>query len=191
MNDFICLFTPGRSGTAWITQVFGKCNWEKRKLYVNDNNIVTHESWETHKIPIPEIKQYGLNDNRSIKLQLECIEFYINKAINENSNLNNYFVTAHKIGRFFGYCLPYFKNYKIIYVDRSKDNVISSFVKRFNNREIKQTPKRYQEFIDSVWKKVFYHPSDKSTIIHVSENKWKKYNDIQKLNWYCDETKEQ
>jgi len=181
MKTFICLFTTGRSGTAFLTQIFSQQKWIKNKVYLVNNKLaITHENWIN--FPIQKLKKLRLNSKKSIKIQKK----YIEKQLSNTSNLSKYFITDHKVGRWLGYSLPYLDcNYKIIYAERNKENVVKSFLQRIQYQKINNI--NYEIFYKSLWKSVFYDPSDYSTIKNIKN--WNDYNLKQKIEWYCDETK--
>ena len=178
---FICTFTTGRSGTAWLTQLFSGVKWQKREIITNNNNAITHENWKISIIP--DIKKLGMCHPKSIQLQLDCI----NKNLRDES-FDNYMTTAHVIGRYFGYSLSHIKDYKIIYLERNEDDVVKSFITRLNK---KKESNDYIKFVNDMWSKLLYHPSDKDTIITVSLEEWETYSVKQKIEWYWHETRRQ
>ena len=179
---FICVFTTGRSGTAFLAQVFGMSAWSKNRIYNINQDFITHENWTG--FPIYRLKKLVLDSTESIEIQREFLEMNLYNF--ECSNDSKYFITDHKIGRFFGHSLPYLKcNYKIIYLERNKADVIASFLGRWKNH--RKCRNNYEEFYNKLWAIVFYTPLDAFAINRVKN--WNNYTDKQKLEWYWDETK--
>lgn len=186
MNNltFICLFTTGRSGTAFLTQIFSQQKWIKNKIYLVDNNLFTHENWTN--FPIIELKKLNLNSKESIKIQSNYIKKQLNNVKIKYPNITKYFVSSRLVGIWLGNSLPYLNcNYKIIYLERKKEDVINSFYERYKHR--KNNNKNYKEFFKKSWTQSLYAPSDHSTIKKIDN--WNDYNYKQKIEWYCDETK--
>ena len=64
MISFKVLFTPGRSGTAFLAQVFGLGEYTKRAMHLHDGQLVSHENLSSREIPVPYMKKHGVDDPR-------------------------------------------------------------------------------------------------------------------------------
>ena len=125
--EFICTFTSGRSGTALLSQVFGGNNWQKRQYHYNNQNLICHEAWPSKSIPVSEIKNcISLGDSKSIKIQKDTLDYQLKKALTKYPDVKKYFITDHRIGRYFCYYVSQLAKSKIIYIERDKDKTIHS-----------------------------------------------------------------
>lgn len=182
---FICLFTTGRSGTAFLSQVFGHKKWHKNQVcFPSHKYVVTHESW---RWPIKELKKYYAIEAKAIAIQLEALKEWVVWTQEQHSSCIGGFVTDHKVGRYFGYSLPKLSHdYKIIYLMRDKRDAVESFIARWNNVQ-KSNPDNFSRYTNDLWTKSLYHPSDRDTICNVTLEQWQKYSMEKKVAWYWDE----
>ena len=179
----ICLFTSGRTGTAFLSQIFGMKQYNgKRQIAINDGVLVSHELFSDY--PIAEIKKIGCS--RTLKLQREFLVSQI-ETLQKDYDFDRIFVTDHKIGRFFYYSLNKFFDCQMIYIVRSYDNVVKSFYERFQNYS-SVYPEKSEAYWNDMWKNSFYEPTDYDTLHTIPDWRWDKMSPKTKLRWYCLET---
>lgn len=179
----ICLFTTGRTGTAFLSQIFGMKEYNgKRQISINDGVLVSHELFSDY--PIREIKKFGVN--ATLKLQRDYLNSQIEK-LQQDYDFDRLFVTDHKIGRFFYSSLDKFFDCKMLYIVRSYDNVTKSFYERFLNYS-SVYPERSDLYWNDMWENSFYQPTDYDSIQSVTDVKWAKMQPKTQLRWYCLET---
>jgi hypothetical protein len=183
MFTFVVLFTLGRSGTAYLSQVFGHEIWERKnksKLHVvEDKYVISHESGWGFRIP--EIKANGIYEEKSKKIQ---VDFY-NKAYEKVKSIcpkaQVCFISDMLTGRYYSSCfneIPY--RLKVIFLSRNIKPVIKSFM----NHGIGLIKKLKE---DAAWTNIFYSPLDKSVINKVHIDSFQKKSRIYKLAWYYKE----
>lgn len=184
-NDFtfIVLFTLGRTGTAYLSQVFGHEAWvrkNKGKLHiVGGKYIITHESGWGYQVP--NIKKNGIYSEESKRIQLDFFNRAYKKVKNTCPQAEACFMSDMLTGRFYLGCfseIPY--NLKIIFLNRSMKPLINSFV----NHGIGLMMSLEK---DKSWTHIFYSPLDKSVINKVDINLFEKKDRLYKLEWYYKE----
>ena len=181
--NLICTFTSGRTGTGYLSQIFGG-EYSKSALHNNGNSIVTHESWREIKDYVYLLKKNG----KSERMRVES-----NSRINEHllkfGNIENYFITDHRVGRYFLWA--YAGPYKIIRIKRKKTDIVTSFQRRINETREKVSSDVFSSFYNEIWSKSFYHPADKFIGDYDSENLWGSMGDADRISWYVDEVDRQ
>jgi len=189
MTTFICTFTTGRSGTGFLSSVFGHADYDKRGFRHVGNNIVAHEPF--HSMPIRKIKEEGMKT--ASKEGAEFIKRQIIIRLTKAEEpLDNIFVTDNKIGRYFGYSLDKTGyDYKILYVERNMDDTVRSFLKRYKYRQNTMEPETYTKFANRLWRETLYTPLDASTINMMPRREWYRMNVKQRMIWYWHETRDQ
>lgn len=191
--QFIFLFTTGRTGTGFLSQCFGGSNYEKNKIhYVNDSKaLVTHESWK--HLPIPALKQcFELSNDLSTDIVYEYLNDKILETKSKYPCAEKYFVTDHKVGRFFApsMCNLNF-DYKVIRVLRDHEDVAMSFLKRIEKRKEVSKLHEFSKFYERIWSHSFYNHNDSFVINNVSELSWNAMTELDKLKWYSAEVERQ
>lgn len=190
---FIFLFTTGRTGTGFLSQCFGGSAYQKNKIHEVDSSkaLVTHESWRN--LPIPALKKhYSLSCFQSSDLVFEYLNNKILETRITNPCVEKYFITDHKVGRFFAPSMRSLNfDYKIIRVFRDHEDVSRSFLKRINNRENALTSDEFLKFYERIWSHSFYNYSDSFVLNSVSDINWGKMTVFDKLKWYSIEVEHQ
>jgi hypothetical protein len=183
----VCLFTTGRSGTAYLAQVFGGQQWYKRGLYHVDlpghAALVTHERWA--ELPIPALKQLPMYAPDAIAIQRQYIQDRVCADTVDDAQVQKYFVTDHRIGRYFAPCMSTFSTPgKIIYVKRNEADVVASYLSRMEQRSKLVDAESYAQFQHDVWHRACYTPDEPDTVHAVSAEKWEAWSLECKLRWY-------
>ena len=177
----ILVFSPGRVGTAYLSQVFGGGYWNKRRVHIQDRWAIGHEFWGSGK-DIPYLKKHDPFSEESIKYQIEKIESDINNT-QTKYDVDNIFCTSNIIGRFYSYCLPYLDSieYKIISLTREHVSLCQSFIGRVRSQEKNKNLKNY---IEHLFDTVLFGPTDFT--FHKISN-WNSLSETAKLLWYFTE----
>lgn len=185
MNDFtfIALFTLGRTGTAYLSQVFGHEVWvrkNKGKLHiVNDKYIVTHESGWGYQVPA--IKRDGLYGKKSKQIQKEFFNNAYKKIKDNCPTAKGCFMSDMLTGRYYAGCFDDFPyKLKVIFLNRLIKPVIRSFLNHGVGL-MKDINK------DASWTQIFYSPLDTSVINKVQIDSFQKKGRFYKLGWYYKE----
>jgi len=179
--ELILVFSPGRVGTAYLSQVFGGGSWNKRKIHIQDRWAIGHEFWNSGK-DISYLKKQDPFSKKSIKYQIEKVVSDINN-IQTKYDVDNIFCTGNLIGRFFSYCLPYLDDieYKIINLTREKNSLCQSFIGRVRSYEKHKNLKNYTEHLFDT---VLFSPKD-FTFHNISN--WDFLSETDKFFWYFTE----
>jgi len=187
-KELIFVYSPGRCGTAYLAQVFGKQIWKKGMLVtLNDNTIVLHE----HVVPTHRSAQVMKETYPRSKENLDIQKVYVKKILDSSETANKFFVTSNSIGR---YCCHFIikihKNYKCIYIERNIDELITSWIKRFRNFRETFGIKNLELHLNKMWLCTKYTPLDKYSILKMDKKEWIKMPLDNKLRWHCEELKE-
>jgi len=188
-TEFICIFTTGRSGTAFLSQAFGCAPWRKRILHVLECGdgyaMVTHERWTD--FPMHALKTWNQYTPRALQAQRQ----FIRKWIDNDAGLSypvKYLVTDHRVGRYFAPCLPTLpKPGKVIYVRRDPDEVVASFASRLAQKRDRLDADAWDAVQHNFWNLACYSPTEPDTIHHVPVDEWEAWPIQRKLRWYCNE----
>lgn len=169
------VFSTGRTGTAYLTQIFGGGKFEKRRVYnPSKDNFVIHEYLNNR--PIKDLKkQKDLFDT-------DIGNVYLDKRLSQYKNV---FIFDHTIGRFISQAYP---ESKILRINKDHELVAKSFLKRFEERKKVYTKEQYKHFYNSFWYESAYMPTDKFI---KSDIDWEKMSDQEKFMWYSKETQTQ
>jgi hypothetical protein len=174
----ILVFSPGRVGTAYLSQVFGGNSWGKRKIHIQDRWAIGHEFWNAGK-DISYLRRHDPFSEKSIKYQIEKIENDINN-IQTKYGVDNIFCTSNLIGRFYSYCLPHLDGveYKIINLTRESASLCQSFIGRVRSYEKNRNVKNHAEHLFNT---VLFSSTDFT--FHKTSN-WNSLSETNKFLWY-------
>lgn len=182
----ITVFSPGRTGTGYLSQIFGG-EYSKRAMHINKDALVTHESWSEIKFLIKKIKEVGYTEEINEK---------INKVINqklrniqEEYEVQKYFITDHRIGRFL--LRAYDGDFKIIRIKRNTEDIVASLVRRINIAKDKHEVSTFNGFFNQLWSMSFYSPDDLFINHQETLSKWNTLSLEDTLEWYVEETNRQ
>lgn len=187
MMELICVFSTGRTGTGYLSQVFSPGPYAKDAMHLNHNAIVTHEGFRDIKHFIRKIKQTGYTDDSRAEAN-EVINSII-KSIRNDYNVEKLFITDHRVGRMFAWALDI--EVKVIKINRSKEDVTNSFLNRLEKTKSRVSQETYNRFYSDVWSMSFYHPDDSYIQDAESSKLWGEWEDKERLNWYWEETEKQ
>lgn len=179
-----CIFSTGRTGTGYLSQLFGG-EYSKKAVHINKDSMVTHESWPELKYQVMKIKESGRTSAAKVEIQ----DFFYQRfeTLKKEHNKESYFITDHRIGRYFLWALLDSKiDIQVIKINKDPDLISKSFINRFKLTK-ERVPEKYASFYNDVWTKSFYHPNDKYTITQ-PKAAWSDLDDNKRLLWYCEET---
>lgn len=182
----ICTFSPGRTGTGFLSQIFGG-EYSKTAIHRNNDAVITHESWVEIKFQINKIKQIGYTEEIVSESNLQIKNKLL--SIQQEFNVDKYFITDHRIGRF--YLKSYSQEFKVIKINRCLNEIVSSIDKRMRVAEDKNTPEVYKKFLEQLWSMSFYHPKDAFINDVDFAEKWNQISNMEKYQWYVQETERQ
>lgn len=183
MSQIICTFSPGRTGTGFLSQAFGFGDYAKRVIHKNGSLAVTHEEWSMIKELIFKIKKVG----RTPEIRAEILNITRDKISDVKSKLStdDFFITDHRIGRYFAWAyIDSDIDYKVIRVERNIDDVVKSLNDRMKLRKESVKPERYDFFLKELWSKNHYHPSDIFIQDALAEKTWGQKTLEEQLTWY-------
>jgi len=182
-------YTTGRSGTAYLSQVFGHHVWSKPHKgilrTVDDKRfVVVHERGlgvNVKRIILngctPDDARYELTN------MMAQIDFVY-------PQFESFYNTNFLHGRYLSPALPLLDkpdalwDYRIIYVERKKQDVVKSFMRRQERPIFDKRRSATWIYILNQW--------DKPWVINKrTKDQWKKMTDKEKYEWYWDETQSQ
>ena len=185
------LFTTGRTGTGYLSQVFGHARWSKRGLhFVHGKHLVTHEPW--NDIPVQSMKATDLYGVEPQKIGLGFIEKKIREIQLEYPFGEVLFITDHKIGRYFGPAIAKSDvDFRVVYVERNENEVAASFLRKTKEKRDTLDEKRFNRYFDRLWAANKYHPSDAYIAARPSDDEWNAASERQRYRWYHQEVRRQ
>lgn len=184
------VFATGRTGTAFLSQVYGHGEYNKNSLHYKNKNLIAHEFISANSLPIKRLKQVGESTDEGRKISKKFLEEILKKTKRQYLNLNNFFITDHRMGRYLSWGLKEMDSYKIIYIERDRQQTIESFLRRWNKIKINAGEKIAQRYLINNWSKNYYFIDDFDCINKVLLEEWNNFSEIEKASWYWHETKD-
>jgi hypothetical protein len=188
--EFIFTFTTGRSGTGFLSQVFGHGSFEKKTVHQTGDALVTHESWKN--LPIPQLKRLSSISKEAQDLcAAECRKKF-DELISRYPATKRFLVADHRVGRFF--VPPLHKSSvrcKVIRIHRQKKEVLASFIRIYEQRKKDTSPDVFKRLYQNNWTRNYYAPSDFSTIGKVEASDWHAMDHVDRFRWYIEEVERQ
>lgn len=182
----IFAFTTGRSGTGFLSQVFGHGPFDKNTVHRVGNALVTHESWR--KPPIEALKQLDLSSPQASRIVKSALEEQWKQLGAEHGAIDKYFIADHKIGRYFSCAMPATGYpFKVIRVHRDENEVLRSFTRIYNERKRDTDSETFERFMRNNWSRNYFAPTDFSAIQKVSPEQWLAMDYIEQFQWYIEE----
>jgi len=184
--EIIFVFSIGRSGTAYLAQVFGHKPWKQKDIAFPDKRTaVVHEKWGMQQKLVEQLKLVKPTSDAGLEIQKEKLKSIF--RICKTKGIERLFITDSTFGRWCAYYIIQNYNYKVIFLGRNKDDVVNSWVNRYKNYKKNHGKKATNELLSDRWKYMYYNITDKYTLLHVDKSKWKKYSIKEKMGWYYDE----
>lgn len=182
----IFFYSIGRSGTAYLYQVFGHKKWKPLDTaYPNEKTAVVHEKWGMKKKDIEKLKLLKPTSEEGLKIQEDKIKIMKNTAY--WNGYETILITDSCFGRWCPYYIIKNCDYRAILLDRKRDDIINSWKNRYRAYAKKNNKRKSRELITQRFAFNYFNITDKYTLLHVDKEKWKKYSLGQKIGWYYDE----
>lgn len=187
---FIFVFTTGRSGTGFLSQIFGHGKFDKMTLHRIGDAIVTHESWR--KPPIEQLKKLKLDSKEAAAIVQEAMNSKLAELQSDFPGVSKYLIADHKIGRFFASSLKYTNHsFKVIRIHREEAEVLASFKRIYKERQANTEAEVFERFMRNNWARNYYAPTDASCIQKISPADWAQLDYGDKFAWYIEEVNRQ
>lgn len=183
----ICLvFSTGRCGTAFLSQVFSGKEWNrdnKAVLHNVNDVVVSHERGFDIAKTISELKKYEFYSTDSIFIQQQFINNMIREVEIEHPTFHTFFTSHMSIGRYISHCLDTFDDidYRVLYVKRDMNEVVESYNDRLSGGSK----------IGRSWDIILNNPFEPSTITKINPKDWNSMDFKKQLEWFWTETKSQ
>lgn len=185
--EFIFFYSIGRSGTAYLSQVFGKKKWKPKDLCFPEAGVsVAHEKWAMRKEEIEKLKLLKPKSEEALEIQKKKIKRIV--SANAIRNVNRIFISDSAFGRWCAYGIIQNYNYKAVLLKRNKNDVINSWKNMYKEYTKKNSKDKAKELLESRFNYNYFNILDKYTLLHVDKSKWKEYSIEEKIGWYYDET---
>lgn len=186
--EFIFFYSIGRSGTAYLAQVLGHKKWKAKDLACPAKNVaVTHERWALTRAEVAQLKIVKPMSPKGMNIQKNKVKRIA--AMNKIQGRDRIVITDTAFGRWCPYYIIQNYDYKAVLLDRNKNDVIKSWVRRYKAYAKETTKVKAKELIRTRFQHNYFHITDKFTLLHMEKELWKKYSLQQKFGWFYDETK--
>lgn len=139
-----CLFTTGRTGTAFLSSCFGHGAWSKTRVFKTEDGVTFHENMRSKLFYISKLKKLNdLDSNEAFDLQRRTV----NSIVSRVGEAGRVFVTDLKM-KWTCWALPKMSDmdYKVIYIERPKEDTVNSFLKRHRLRLKRRGSKHFRSF---------------------------------------------
>lgn len=184
--EIIFVFSIGRSGTAYLYQVFGKKKWKPKELaYPDRRTTVVHEKWSMQQKAVEKLKLVKPTSQEGLEVQKEKLKNIF--SLCKSRGTDRLFTSDSTFGRWCAYYIIQNYNYKAIFLGRNKKDLVNSWLHRYELYREKYGNKATEDLISDRWKYMYYNITDKYTLLHVDKSKWRKYSLEEKMGWYYDE----
>ena len=184
--EVIFIYSIGRSGTAYLYQVFGNKKWEPRGIaYPDERTMVIHEKWTLSNNQVEQLKVFKPTSEKGLDVQEKIVKGLRAKC--RASGITRLLNTDSCFGRWCPYHIINNYQYKAIFLKRNKNDVIKSWLKMYKNYKKKYGKKNTKKLISDRFKYNYFNITDKYTLLHVDKDKWRTYSLKEKLGWYYDE----
>jgi len=183
----VCLvFSTGRCGTAFISQLFSGVKWtreSKSKLHLNDDVISCHERGFGIAKTIPKLKSCLFGSDESLDIQTKFVRNMLKEIDSEIPSYHTLILSHMSIGRYTSHCLEKLDNvdYRILHVHRNPNEIAQSYKERLNDGKK----------IGRSWNIILNNPFEKSAINRLDKSKWDNMNFTNQMLWFCKETEDQ
>lgn len=187
-KEIIFVYSAGRCGTAYLTQVFGFDKWARKKdIFQPKKGVVVF-----HEVVVPSartanvLKEYEPLGKVSMNLQ----RIYVQGATKKIHYATKIFVTSNLFARLCGdFIVQNHKRYKCIFLSRNEDTLLNSYLRRYNNYRKAYGKKEYERWLKQKFDTTMYTPMDPYSLTKMKETEWNKLSLKEKLHWYFIEIK--
>lgn len=186
--EIIFFYSIGRSGTAYLYQVFGQKKWKPREeAYPAKDTVVVHEKWAMNRKDVEKLKIVKPTSEEGLEIQEKKIRRIRSRA--KSIGCNRIIITDSCFSRWCSYYLVQNCNYKAVFLGRKKEDIVKSWENRYDESvKLYGKEKTIQTFQDH-FKYNFFNITDKYTLLHVDKKTWRKYSLGQKIAWLYDESR--
>lgn len=186
--NIVFFYSIGRSGTAYLYQVFGHKKWEPLQVAFppQGNVMVVHEKFGMREQDVQKLKLIKPTSKEGFTIQRNILKKIKNTAL--WNNCETYVTTDSTFGRWCPYYIIKNFNYKAVLLKRNKDDVVNSWLRLYKKYTTKYGKQKGKDLIRKRFNSNYFNITDKYTLLYVDKKLWKSYSTKERLEWYYDET---